>query len=328
MHARHRSAIILGVMALALFVVRWPLDNNMCNPKSWGESVQTKHRTVWKSWRPAPTEGTGVFTAIFRGGGGTPAIFAMLGGQRYLVANIMWDYSDTLFHQGKLYDMVYPMESTVTLNPSLTDAWSTYGWHLAWNIYSFTDDPIEKKRWQDAGRNVYIRAITANPKKPPHRFDLAWLYMQREGNYRKALNVLLPVVESDRFKPLTPAVKSDPTNLDAIQDRLWDPQRVGHALAIVYTKLGIFTGDWSYFEKALAVYQKCLQIDPAEKNTRGIISRLRSHLHDQQWLAEQQQTEAKVRANFGQTPIQFGAKMETLFPDGDTGLPDEEDSAL
>ncbi|HEX2948031.1 MAG TPA: hypothetical protein VHV83_00425 [Armatimonadota bacterium] len=307
MHARHRSAIILGIVALALFIVRWPIDNSVCDPHQW-------------KWRPSAMEGASFFTSVFRGGGGTPAIFAMLGGQRYMVANITWEYSDVLFHKGKLYEMVYPLESTVTLNPSFTEAWSTYGWHLAWNIYSDTDDPVEKKKWMDAGRTVYLRAIQANPVKPAHRFDLAWFYMQREGNYRKALNVLEPVVNSGEFKPLTPQAQADPTNLDVINERLWDPEKIGHGLGIVYQKLCIFTGDWSYLEKAINVYKECLKIDPNEKGTDKIIARLEGDMHDQAWLARQQAMEAQVRKNFGLPPIKFGQKVEQMFPDGDAGI--------
>jgi hypothetical protein len=176
MHARHRSAIIGGLLALALFIAHCPLDDYLCNPATW-------------KWRPSRSEGTNFFTSVFNGGGGTPAVFAMFGGQRYMVANIMWTYSDVLFHQGKLKEMVAPMEATVSLNPSLTEAWSTYRWHLAWNLYGAAEDPIEKQKWLTAGVNVNLRAIKANPDKPVFLFDLAYLYWQREGDYRKALAV-------------------------------------------------------------------------------------------------------------------------------------------
>lgn len=305
MHARHRSAILIGLCVLALFIVRWPINNYISDSKTW-------------PWRPSPTEGTNFFSSVFRGGGGTPAVFAMLGGQRYMISKMMWDYSEVLFHQGKLYEMIYPMDAAVTLNPSFTEVWSTYGWHLAWNIYTSTDDPVEKKKWMDAGINVYVRAIKANPKKPSHRFDLAWLYMQREGNYRKALELLQPVVESGEFKPEPAHVSA--TDQYAINEWYWNPQQIGHGLGITYMKLGTFTGDWRYFQKALETYQYCLRIKPDDKTAPAVIKRLKENMHNEEWLKEQQQIEAQVRGTFGFSDIPFGKTMEEIFPDTTTGI--------
>ena len=329
MHARHRSAIILGILALGLFLVRWPLDDAVSDPNTW-------------KWRPSPTEGTDFFTSVFRGGGGTPAVFAMLGGQRYMVANIMWNYSDVLFHKGQLREMVDPLEATVALNPSFTEAWSLYSWHLAWNIYSSTTDPVEKKKWMDAGIVVTKRAIAANPDVPSHRTDLARIYMEREGNYRKALAVMQPVVESGRFKPRPPEMQStadpshadiqstaDPShddgshqdpNFDGYDENYWDPYFDGHRLAIIYRKLCIFTGDWSYLEKAIATYQRCLQLNPKDKSAPRVIRDLQRNMHNAQWLARQRQIEGQVRVNFGWKPIPYGKSMEEIFPDGDPAL--------
>lgn len=318
MHARHRSAIILGILALGLFLVRWPLDDAVSNSNTW-------------KWRPSPTEGADFFTSVFRGGGGTPAVFAMLGGQRYMVANIMWNYSDVLFHKGQLREMVDPLEATVALNPSFTEAWSLYSWHLAWNIYSSTTDPVEKKKWMDAGIVVAKRAIAANPNVPSHRRDLAYLYSDREGNYRKALAVMQPVVESGRFKPMPPNMQGtsdqDTSSVDyqdpsfnGYGENYWDPYFDGHRLGIIYKKLCIFTGDWSYLEKALATYQRCLKYNPKDKSAPKIIKDLHRNMHNAQWLARQRQIEGQVRANFGWTPIPYGKSIEEIFPDGDPEL--------
>jgi tetratricopeptide (TPR) repeat protein len=321
MQARHRSAIILLIVALALFIVRWPLDDNVCNPKTW-------------PWRPSPSEGTNFFSSVFRGGGGTPAIFAMLGGQRYVIANIMWNYTDVLFHQGKLFEMIDPYESTVTLDPTFTDAWSTYGWHLAWNINSAVVDPVQKAKWLEAGKNVYIRAIRANPKKPNARFDLAWLYQQREGNYRKALNVLEPVVYPragyTAFQP-TPATTTQTTSgssLYGTDENTWDPERIGHDLAALYQKVAIYTGDPTYLQKSIDTYEKCWKLNPQkEQRTPGIIRDLETHEHnnawvDRAWLVKQQEVEGRLRFNFGMAPVRRDVPLDKIFPDGDTEIPD------
>lgn len=337
MHARHRNAIILGIFALLVFLVRWPVDSYTCNPKTW-------HGADGKPWRPTPEEGSSFFETVFRGGSGTPAIFAMLGGQRYMIANITWAYSDVLFHKGKIYDMVYPLESTITLNPAFTEAWSTYGWHMAWNLYADASDILEKQKWLREGTKVYLRAVLANPAKPVHRRDLARIYKDREGNYRKALNVMEPVIYPDRdagrpfIGPLTNTLKNETANVDVITGKYWDPYSDGHMLAIIYKQIGIFTGDWSYFQKAVDVYKLCLQADPDQRNTPQFVAELEKRIREkdtpasQQWLAEQRKTEAQIRENYVLPKLHFGDPIEKLWPDhvndrgqlisgGETGIP-------
>jgi tetratricopeptide (TPR) repeat protein len=324
MQARHRSAIILASLALALFIVRWPLDDYIC---------------TWK-WRAPRGEGTSFFSAVFNGGGGTPAVFAMLGGQRYMVANIMWNYADVLFHHGKLYEMVNTYDSTVTLNPAFTEAWSIYGWHLAWNIYGAVDDPVQKKKWMEAGTDVYVRAVQANPTKPSHRFDLAWLYMQREGNYRKALAILEPVVYPPKggiqFQAKAFADYEKEEQLDGgadpsgnrqwvIDETKWDSRYVGHGLGIIYQKLGILTGDWTYFKKAIKTYDKCARLRPSDTGAKEVAARLRSNLYDKAWLREQQTVEAKIRKNQGLTKLPMGSPIEVLWPSDATGIEKDTD---
>lgn len=316
MRARHRSALILIVISLALFAVRWPIEEYTCNPKTW-------------KWRPSPADGVNFFSSVFRGGGGTPAIFAMLGGQRNMVASIMWNYSDVLFHKGKLYEMVPAMESTVTLDPTFTEAWSTYSWHLAWNIYSYTDDPVEKQRWLQAGIVVSKRAIQAAPEIPKHYEDLARLYQERVGNDRKAMEVLEPVVVAQQvniggktyhFKPLTPAMKKKYPDAPYITDKYWDTYFVGHRMGIIYMRIGIFTGDWEYIKKAISVYERCLEIDPKDRTAPTVIARLKKNMYNEKWMKTTRDSLNQVRKNFGIEPILQPKPLNEIFPDGEVDL--------
>jgi hypothetical protein len=297
------------MLALALFLIRWPLDNYTCSMATWGK------------WRPSPAEGVDFVQTVFRGGGGTPAVFAMLGGQRYMVANIMWMYADVLFHKGKLWEMVAPMDATITLNPAFTEAWSTYGWHLAWNLYSYTDDPIEKRRWLDAGIQVYIRAVKAEPSISVHRVDLARVYSEREGNILKAMKVLQPIVESGHFKPLTTELKNRYQDDPDVTDYYWDPYSAGHPLAICYKRLGLFTGDWRYMQKAIDTYKYCETVDPAQKSrTQPLIDEIQQHMYDRQYLLQQRKIEDAVRQNFGEVPLTYDIPADKMFPDQTTGV--------
>lgn len=318
MNARHRSALMILLVVVALFAVRWPIEEHICNPNTW-------------KWRPSPTDGVNFFSSVFRGGGGTPAVFAMLGGQRNMVASIMWNYSDVLFHKGKLYEMVPAMESTVTLDPTFTEAWSTYSWHLAWNIYSYTDDPVEKQRWLQAGIVVSRRAIQAAPTTPKHYEDLARLYQERVGNDRKAMEVLEPVVVAGQatiggktyhFKPLTPAMQKKYPDDPAITDKYWDTYFVGHRMGIIYYRIGIFTGDWEYIKKAIKVYERCLEINPKDRTAPTVIARYKQNMYNEKWMKSSRDTLNQVRNNFGIEPILVPRPLEEIYPDGEIDLYD------
>ena len=342
-----KSTIILLIIVVVIFAVRWPLDDHISNVKTWGAN------------RPPLGAGTTFFTSVFRGGGGTPAIFAMLGGQRYMVANILWQYSEILFHRGRLFEMVAPLDAVVTLNPAFADAWSVYGWHLAWNIYAYTDDPVQKRKWMEAGTNVYIRAIKENPNNPNFRFDLAWLLKEREGNLRKALNLLEPVVfpraGDPVFKPRSLEVLArinkeneeiarkmaeahehdencdhdddDGHNHDDfssddswIPTNQWDPNTIGRLLAIVYRNAAVATGDFSYLEKAIKTYRLLAEINPYDSRSLLIADALEGRLGDKEWMRQQQEENAKIRRNFQLPAIQYNQPLDVIFPDGNPGI--------
>ena len=312
----NRSAWWLGILVVVCFLLRWPIDDYTCNPAVWHSTELFKsgpYKGQVMPWRPAQSEGANFFSSVFRGGGGTPAIFAMMGGQRYLVANILWNYSDVLFHQGKPYDMVYPLESAVSLNPRFIDAWSVYGWHLAWNLNTYTKDLAKKEKWLNAGESVYKRAVMANPENPRPYFDEAWLYLQRMGDYDKSLVPLQYIVEgkNDDGKPLfQPIIPDDKkklieTDYEALHDRKWDPKVFGHRLAYVYKKLGIIHNRKDYFEKAIATYQLCLKIDPSDVVATSNTNEIKQHMDDQAWIKNEQLTEKTIRKNYGMSSLEY-----------------------
>lgn len=205
MDARRRSTYILLTIAILAFAIRWPLDNYICNPKTW-------------PYRPPAKEGQQLMKSVFSGGAGTPAVYAMLGGQRYLVANILWTYSDVLFHQGHPEKMPGPLESTVTMNPSFLEAWSVYGWHMAWNMNTYTPNLVLKEKYLLDGEEIFKRALLANPDKPLPYFDLSWLYIQREGQYDKAVSYLEAVVNNSGYVIMNDE-NGKPVRIDIVKKR-------------------------------------------------------------------------------------------------------------
>lgn len=320
MDKHNRHAITLIVVAVILFIPIWFLNGYMSDVETWRSATQKDAYGKPVLWRPAEGEGKNFFDAIFRGGSGTPAVLAMFGGQRYLIANILWTYSDVLFHEGKPFEMVHPQEATVTLNPSFLEAWSVYGWHLAWNLHSYTPDGVLKAKYIRDGETVYKRAVLANPENPLPYFDLAWLYTQRIGNYEEARIPLEYVVYGKDakgkplFEPMAKADREQMLKLDIpAMDKKWLPKQYGNRLAYVYKKLGIVTGDQAYFDKAIAVYELTLKYDATDDAAKDNMERLKASRYDAAWLKAQQMEDATLRANYGMPPLDYGKPAKELF---------------
>ncbi len=338
MKSLHKKNLILAIVALACFIIRWPIDEKMTNPDTW-------------RFLPKRGEGATFFKSVFSGGAGTPAIFAMLGGQRYLVANIMWSYSDVLFHKGKPFKMVQPLDATVTLNPSFMEAWSTYGWHLAWNLNFEEKDVVRKAKWMRAGIKVYERDLAQNPDKIQPYFDLAWLYLNRTRDYGKALPYLKAIVNPPsisakgkkmpdvpdnpnyKFIMIKPGdkgydfkAKTDehaaPADEAAINlnETKWRASREGNRLAYTYRKLGVVLyGETKYetdpvkikalmtasklsFKKAIEIYEFA-----GDKNNSGddnliaMVNRdeVKKNMTNTKWLDNEWEAEKKLRTTYG-----------------------------
>ena len=336
MRARDRSAIILIVLAVVMFVAYCGVNDYISSPKTWHSQTERDFNGELVLWRPPQGEGAAFLQSIFKGGAGTPAVLAMFGGQRYMIANIMWTYSDLLFHDGKPFQMAEALESTVTLNPAFTEAWSVYGWHLAWNLNTYTNDFAMKAQYLKFGEEVYKRAIAANPYKPRPYFDLGWLYLTRKGDYDSAMKTFEIVVNgTDKrtnkplFEPMTGKERADKIKrgitFDPLElERKWDPGTIGHRLAYVYKKQGVWHKDWSYIQKAVAMYERCLELDPENKTTRENMERLQKNLYNEDWMAEQYADEMRYRTNFGMSGPDEPSPMEAYGTDKTHGKKDEE----
>lgn len=305
MRQRDRSAIALVVVVIVLFVLYGAIDQYISNPETWHSTKYQNDDGTFVTWRPPKNEGVSMFNSVFQGGSGTPATLAMFGGQRYMIANIMWTYSDILFHKGKVYEMARALEATVTLNPSFMQAWSVYGWHLAWNLNAEATNKIEAEKFLQQGIEVYKRGILANPQKPEPYFDLAWLYLQRIGDYQSAMKILEHLVYGKNskgqllFQPLHPDDKKPGIDFYPLeQDRKWDPFTIGHRLAYCYKKHGVLTNDWTYIQKAADMYRRCYEIDRKDAIAKQNADEMTKNLHNTIWMQNQYNEEMKIRDNF------------------------------
>jgi len=221
---------------------------------------------------------------------------------------------ERLFHAKKPFEMTRALEEHVTRHPHDVTAWSIYGWHLGINLASY--DPVRQAYYRQAATRIYAQAIVANPRDPMLRFDLAWFYMMYEGDYRRAMILLEPLVKTpDRFVPTKPAawVKEE-------DKEKWDAKATINRLAYAYKKIGVVTGDWQYIERAIDLYRFQLQLDPKAVTAKRNLKDLQGNLHKKSWLIEQQKKEEKIRKALGMPALHMGDSLEKLFPDATTGI--------
>ncbi len=122
-------------------------------------------------------------------------IAGLASGFRSQVANLLWMKSDEFWHKGMPTRQVPLMEAVVTLDPQFVDAWSTAGWHWAYNIYADLQDPKMRpdlakdpkalRAAQDqaiqTGLHYLDRGAAANPETYRLWFEDAWTRYKKAG---------------------------------------------------------------------------------------------------------------------------------------------------
>jgi hypothetical protein len=110
------------------------------------------------------------------------------------VANLLWMKSDEYWHKGLLTRQNPLMEMVVTLDPQFIEAWSTAGWHWAYNIYAdiptnpaYKGRPQEIRRLQEqavrTGLDYLSRGSNMNPDTYRLWFEWACTRAEKAGLY-------------------------------------------------------------------------------------------------------------------------------------------------
>ena len=122
-------------------------------------------------------------------------VAGLASGFKSQVANLLWMKSDEYWHQGLFTRQVPLMEAVVTLDPQFIDAWSTAGWHWAYNIYAdipTNPDYIKagpemiRKKQEEAvatGLNYLDRGSNLNPDTYRLWFEYGWTRAEKAGYY-------------------------------------------------------------------------------------------------------------------------------------------------
>lgn len=124
-------------------------------------------------------------------------VAGLASGFKSQVANLLWMKSDEYWHKGLLTRQVPLMEAVVTLDPQFIEAWSTAGWHWAYNIYADLPEradlkktgPNSKALRKEQERAILIgldylkRGANLNPETYRLWFENAWTRGEKAGIY-------------------------------------------------------------------------------------------------------------------------------------------------
>ncbi|RYG73077.1 hypothetical protein EON80_03565 [bacterium] len=122
-------------------------------------------------------------------------VAGLASGFKSQVANLLWMKSDEYWHQGLFTRQIPLMEAVVTLDPQFIDAWSTAGWHWAYNIYAdIPTNPDYKKKGEKAiaaaqleatetGEDYLKRGANMNPDTYRLWFEWGWTRAEKSGKY-------------------------------------------------------------------------------------------------------------------------------------------------
>ncbi len=189
-------------------------------------------------------------------------VAGMASGFRSQVANLLWMQYDEYSDKGESQRVIPIMEAVVTLDPQFIDAWSTTGWHWAFNLYADASDktvnpdagdPRKVRIQQDKCLNIGLDYLTRGSAANPETYRL-WF----ENGYTRAYKAGIQDDESIRL--LREARKQPDARLTQLENdktgRSIDT--IGHMIAHVYE-------DRPEFSKALTAWQDTILVDNTSK---------------------------------------------------------------
>ncbi|MDP8217878.1 MAG: hypothetical protein P9M03_04035 [Candidatus Theseobacter exili] len=111
----------------------------------------------------------------------------LVAGFRGIAADILWLQIDELFHSGQHYKILPIFETITFLQPHFVLAWTTGGWHMAFNLYHEAITPEEKDKWLRSGIAYLLKGARNNPDRFDLFFDIGWTYFMKTDEYDKCI---------------------------------------------------------------------------------------------------------------------------------------------
>ena len=186
-------------------------------------------------------------------------IAGLASGFRSQVANLLWMKSDEYWHEGLMNRQIPIMEAVVTLDPQFIDAWSTAGWHWAYNIYAEEPNKPELKNNPKAlrakqqsdietGLDYLDRGEEMNPETYRLWFENAWTRANKAGIFdERTVNLLREARTKSDARTIELSTKAGPKKEEGLD-------LVGRTIGHIYEQV-------PDIDKALAQYRDLMRPD-------------------------------------------------------------------
>ncbi|HEX8234604.1 MAG TPA: hypothetical protein VF600_01490 [Abditibacteriaceae bacterium] len=189
----------------------------------------------------------------------------MASGFKSQVANLLWMKSDEFWHKGLMERQIPIMEMVVTLDPQFIEAWSTTGWHWAYNLYAEEPDKPELKNNPKAlrkrqeydvmtGLDYLDRGAAMNPETYRLWFENAWTRAEKAGIYDNRTVQLMREARTKGDARLVEMMLPDPKTNEPKATKVQGMDLVGRNIGHVYERI-------PDIDKALAEYRNLLRGD-------------------------------------------------------------------
>ncbi|MBR1870452.1 MAG: hypothetical protein IJ802_01330 [Kiritimatiellae bacterium] len=108
----------------------------------------------------------------------TEMAFAMLGGFRGVLSEVVWFQADRLEAAGEYTRLAQTAAYLTRLEPHTPEVWCYSAWNLAFNISASMPTAEERWRWVCAGLDLLRKdALELNPASPAICKEIAWIYL-------------------------------------------------------------------------------------------------------------------------------------------------------
>lgn len=166
----------------------------------------------------------------------------MISGFEGLAVDLLWLRMDEEWHKGRWYEMLPIVTAITYIQPNFLQAWELGGWHLAYNMSSYTKDARQAEQFIDEGIKFLKRGIAKNRNEWELYFNLGWIYYNKLKDYDRAVYYLR---KAGRFK---------------------HPSYVDRLIAHAYRK----SGDR---KKEAEEWKRCIALYPDDKYNREIANK-------------------------------------------------------
>ena len=171
---------------------------------------------------------------------------AALGGFQGIAASMLWMKMEELWDSGKgtWLACLNVMRTVTLLDPHWLEPWKILGWHLSYNMYVETKDPVRQADYLGKGLAALKEGLSWNPNTYEMYFELAWTYFDKVRDYEEATKWFAAAIEFPH------------------------PEFIERMIAHSYERL-------PDIDRALDWYDYCLKRNPSDETARGATTTIR-----------------------------------------------------